>query len=400
MKTLLAVLVASILAIGHAQAWVHGGAYVRMVTCAGVDDSTAINAALDAAITAQQAGHSAGIYIPSGVCVYKTPHALMTRPISIYGDGSLRTIIKLDTALTGDAFSWSETWLMSNFPGGSSNTVVSLTDIRPGVHVEGIGIIGDRSVSQNAFMFYNRNDYIYFRDVQVMYVKGTGIGIGETGAVAQAYTRESQFYAITMAYVGDTNKPGFQITASGTGTGGSEIDIFGLSAWSIRGAPGLAIWHSANSNMRDIRVSNLRLEGSGTNAEATDLFQIGNSAFAGELSQVLVTNMRIVVPQAGQYGLRVDGQAGSARPYEITVAGTIGAGSGTGGGLIIAAGRDLTFDMRGITSTGTDVTVGSSATVGAKIVINGYGEEGTWTTSIDPSVAADVLFKPTLEAFP
>jgi hypothetical protein len=76
----------------------------------------------------------------------------------------------------------------------------------------------------------------------------------------------------------------------------------------------------------------------------------------------------------------------------------IGGGLPNGKGIVIDAGSNLFFDLRGIHTFDLNVVVASSATVAGPIVMDGHGQENSWTRAVDPSSAANVT-KPVLQQF-
>src|SRR5215470_377126 len=76
---------------------------------AATDDSVAIaSAALAAAATAAN-GRPASLYFPSGVYRLVAARPAFTAPVSVLGDGHAQSVILVDTAFSGDVFSWSDT---------------------------------------------------------------------------------------------------------------------------------------------------------------------------------------------------------------------------------------------------------------------------------------------------
>ena len=87
-------------------------------------------------------------------------------PISVFGDCQERSVIRVDTAFSGDVFPWSEVWAANNY---GSDTISPPPGQKAGVEVKGIRIAGTRTSTnvQNAFVFYDRADSIFMQDVDV-----------------------------------------------------------------------------------------------------------------------------------------------------------------------------------------------------------------------------------------
>src|SRR5215468_1851395 len=107
---------------------------------AATDDSAAIASAAAAAAATAANGRPASLYFPSGV--YRLVAALptFTVPVSVSGDGHAQSVILVDTAFSGDVFSWSNT---------NDEDAESAHRATDGAHVEieGIRIVGNRTTT-------------------------------------------------------------------------------------------------------------------------------------------------------------------------------------------------------------------------------------------------------------
>src|ERR1035437_770855 len=83
------------------------------------DDSSAIASAAAAAVASFNSSPAA-LYFPSGRYVYKTGLPTWKVPLSIIGDGHLKSSISVDPSFAGDVFSWSEVWYGNSAPLGGN----------------------------------------------------------------------------------------------------------------------------------------------------------------------------------------------------------------------------------------------------------------------------------------
>lgn len=100
---------------------------VRSFDAAGdgqTDDSAAIASAAAAAVANSLRGQPSALYFPSGTCRLVTTLPTWTVPISVFGDGQARSVIRVDPAFSGDVFSWSDVWAANNY---GADTISSLT---------------------------------------------------------------------------------------------------------------------------------------------------------------------------------------------------------------------------------------------------------------------------------
>src|SRR5215470_4870988 len=171
---------------------------VRSFGAAGdgqTDDSAAIAAAAAAAVADSLRGQPSALYFPSGT--YRLVKALPTWsvPISVFGDGQERSVIRVDPAFSGDVFSWSEVWGATNY---GADTISSLTTQKAGVEVKGIRITGNRTSAnvQNAFVFYDRADFVFMQDVDVFDLTGRALYSGVSRREPKAFMRESHFNSL------------------------------------------------------------------------------------------------------------------------------------------------------------------------------------------------------------
>lgn len=390
-----------------ALAWTHGtSTNLFPVTCTGVDDSAAINAALDKAVAAYVPGVQAagGIYIPTGVCVYKTFHTTMQAAVSIYGDGNMHSIIKVDPTNAGDVFSWNFTWEGTSFS-GSANTVGS-DYTRPGVHVQGISVIGTRLASgnQHAFTFYDPTDFVYFDDVAAYYMKGSCLRWGVTKVSGSAFMRESEFHNLRCQSDGDTNYAVIDITSHGTADGTNNINFYDTNVYSHYG-PGVRIRADTGSvGTSDMNFYHLRIEQASANSQNFDSLVIGDATQGGTVNRIDCYSCVFSQTSATTnaiHTLAPDSPTGNTI-YGLNFYSSVAANS-TGDAINLTAGKIMRLGFWLIsTPTGgkKDIIIGPTAGgMNAPIVIDPQGAGSAWDVTIDASMSANV-FQPTYAAYP
>ena len=358
---------------------------------AATDDSVAIASAAAAAAATAANGRAASLYFPSGV--YRLVAALPTfaAPVSVVGDGHAQSVILVDTAFSGDVFSWSNT---------SDENAESVHRPADGarVEIEGIRIVGNRTTTnlQNAFVFYDRADHVLMQNVDVFYMTGRALYSGVSRRTSQAYMTRSSFYSLRFFNCGGAGIATVDFNSHGGGAGTREVSVNALDIYAPHG-PGVVI-HSAGPPVRAIRFSKLRIEGLENGTITSDLLQIGDASLSGNVRDIEFEQTELIDPYFGFAAIRFTAPGMSSAPDEVRFEGDIGGGLPNGKGVVIDAGRSLFLKLSNMHTTDVNVTVASSATVGGPIVLNGYGLESIWTRSIDPSSAANVKI-PVLQPF-
>ncbi len=347
---------------------------------AGVqDDSAALANVVTAANRYTEAGKPACVYIPAGIYRIVTPPPPFALAGCIEGDGSAQSILSIDARFTGDLFAWSEAWAATT----------------PGPTVVGLQIRGDRTgqAQQNAFVFYDRNDNVYMSDVTVNDLHGRVLYSGVTRAKPQAYMRESHFTSLRFFNDGAPGVPVIEFNSQGTAESDatneirlSQVDIYGAAG------PGLVIRNNGSSGVRNITFEALRIEGLQQKvfgASQGDLLAIGDPVMGGSVNNIRLTDVELIDAGSGYCAFRMSAPSPAQEPYQITMQGAIGGGQPYGQGLCISSGRSSVFRLSGIHSFGTNVVVGANVT---QLVLDGGGQEASWSYSIDPTSVRGVSF--------
>jgi hypothetical protein len=348
------------------------------------DDRNAFNSAITRVNTINAAGGQAVIYVPAGKCLVKGTNGALTRFVrngGVVGDGPNMSWVTMDSTYTGDLFSWSESWMSSQYGGNT----VDVANQKAGPLVKDLTIVGNRSAGapQYALRFYDRDDQILVRNVNIYFVKGSCVSTGTLSATTQAFIRESRFENVRCYNSGDTGIPAWDFSADGSGTGGTPVEVVGVNIYAPYGT-GMAIRSNA-VGLRDYKFSQLRIEGlEGDPAISADLLVIGDPTYVGSVDGLKFNEVQLISPYINQCALRFTASSAALRPFNITMQQShISVGGNSGKGLCIDALRSSNLQFTGISTTGTNVTVGSSAMVGGDITIDGNGGEGTWTWSVD-----------------
>lgn len=364
----------------------------------GIADDTAAflacaaDAVRDTAASAHVNGRYPVIYIPGGV--YRLTQGLptFTAPVSIVGDGHMKTIVSVDPVLSGDVLSWSECWFKSNF----GSTLVTLP-ISTGVTVSGISLYGSRSSPnvQNGLAFYDRNDGVKLEDVECVCLTGRALSSGIIKNQVQAYLRESRLRDLRFFSCGGASSPVVEFNSAGTGDASNEISVENLDVFASYG-PGLVIRNSnaSNGGVRDLKFSRIRIEGLQNGVTAADLLQIGDPALSGLVSNLSFSQAELIDPYTGFSALAFYAASLAAAPSQVLFEGLVGGGAANGGGVNIQAGRNITLKLLGMHSTATNLTVASTTKCAGPILVDGYGEETSYTTNIDATMTSAV-YSPT-----
>lgn len=357
------------------------------------DDSAAWAAAITRANTAMAAGYFPCIYMPAGTSfVAATTLPTFRGPGCIIGDGPAKSFVTMGTGYTGDLFSWSEAWMHGNYPQQSGATLATVQAANP--IISNLAITGNTSApgQQNAIVFYDRNDFALVRDVNVSSINGRAIYAGVSKYIPnQAYMRESVFDNVRIFTAGGPNIPAVEFsTVAGSADSTNEIDIVNMNIFAPNG-PGMVIRGAAGAQVRNFVVHGLRIEGANAPAPAIIgiLLTIGDPVMGGVVANLNFYGLELINPYAASYALETTAPSAALMPYNIKFDGLIGTGLGKGIG--VTAGRSLSFRLSGVATTGTNVTIGSSALVGTNIEFDGNGAEKNWTYVVDPTSAASLL---------
>jgi hypothetical protein len=334
----------------------------------GADASQALARAITAANVFTARGEPACIYVPPGTYRIATPPPAFIRAGCVTGDGPSQSILLLDKSFTGDLFAWSEAWVVTT----------------PGPRVVGLSIRGTKgaTAAQNALVFYDRNDEVFIDDLDVTDVHGRALYSGVTKATSQAYMRESHMRSLRFFGDGAPGVPVVEFNSQGTGQtdATNEIRMSQVDIYAPAG-PGFVIRNKGGSSIRSITVAELRIEGLENGTVAADLLTIGDTVMGGNVNDVRLVDLELVDPYPGFAALRLTAPADGIAPYHVAVSGIIGGGMPNGQGVRIDAGRNSVFHFSFIHTLDTNVVIGPGV---SNIILDGDGDEASWSYRIDP----------------
>jgi hypothetical protein len=337
-----------------------------------VDASPPLALAILAANEKTSKGEPACVYIPAGTYRITSPPPSFARAGCIVGDGPSQSILTIAPMFYGDLFSWSEAWIVTT----------------PGPTVAGLSIHGTRSTQmiQNALVFYDRNDQVFIDNVDIMNLHGRALYSGITKNSDRAYMRESHMRSLRFFGDGAPEVPVVEFNSQGVGVtdATNEIRISQMDIYAAHG-PSFVIRNNSSGAVRNIIIDALRIEGEENGTTLADLLVIGDPIMRGNVNNIMISNTELIDPYRGYAALRLIAPPNVAAPYQITVQAMIGGGSPAGQGLRIDAGRTSSFRFSGIHTNGTNVVIGPHVT---GIVLDGGGQEASWSYEIDPTSTA------------
>jgi len=293
---------------------------------AATDDSVAIASAAEAAGSVAASGRPASLYFPSGI--YRLVAALPTfmTLVSVLGDGHAQSVILVDTAFSGDVFSWSKTGADEGDDPGASPAGEAR------VEIDGIRIVGDRTTAnvQNAFVFYDRADRVLMQNVDVFYMTGSALHSGVSQRTSQASMTRSQFYSLRFFNCGSAGMAVVDFNAHGGGAGTREVSVNALDIFAPYGT-GVVI-HTDSPPIHAIRFSKLRIEGLQNGTITSDLLQIGDASLSGNVRDIEFKETHLIDPYFGFAAIRFAATGMSSAPDEVRFEGFIGGGLANGKG--------------------------------------------------------------------
>ena len=349
------------------------------------DDSAAISAAVARSNTLFAAGTRSCVYFPAGAyrIVSTLTQFAMNNPGCVFGVADHQTFIIVDASYSGDVFSWSDA------DQNSYSSPMTPAKDTAGPRIKDLTIIGDTSAvsQQNAFMFYDRTDQIHMDNVDVLFLNGYALGMGFTKNLGGAFVRESWFSNLNFWNCGILAPACLEITAVGTGDTSNQLVFFGLNVVNPTNA-GVLVRNknSGGKNVGGLFFFRPRVE-AGTN---DDLFRIGDtgSTYVGGIGEIHMFGALFNGSATGHAAIGTYSYTSSQAPTGIRVYGAIPTGSGNG--LNLQSGNNMEFHLTAFTTTQTNVVVGAAPPTGTNIVLDGNGNETTWTTSIDATAVKNI----------
>ena len=347
------------------------------------DDAQAMKTCLQMLNQSDAAGHPQSLHIPAGI--YRISGAYGAMPVLsrggvITGDGPHATTLRLDPDFAGDLFAWDEAWTAASY----GKDRVDLASDATGPSLSELRITGSRSAAhrQNAIVFYDRNDHVLLRDLEVDYLNGDCLSIGRTRRMPEAYMRESAFYNLKCFSSGSAE--GAAVTIASTtrpeSDATNELDIYKLAVFDAAGE-GVAIRNpQTGSATRGIRFFGLRIE----KTKGVGL-SIGDPADLGQVAGITVFDLTVIHVSAA--ALWIGGNPKGPQPYDIRISGgSLGPLDATS--IDIDNGRliDIALD-----DVDAPIILGPHA--GKDISISGNGAQSSWRFigTVKPGAQTDAL---------
>jgi hypothetical protein len=305
------------------------------------DDSLALKTCLTRFQASLSAGHPTVLRIPAGIYRITGAHGAMPtierRGGTISGDGPHASYLVLDPSYSGDLFSWSEAWMAGHLAPPSYDPAQDMS----GPTITGLQVTGSTLAPsrQNAFVFYDRDDHVLMRDIEVDFLNGQCLSMGKTLRQSVAYVRESSFFNLKCFNTGGVAAPAVEIssTAAPGSDATNELDFYKLAIFATKG-DGLVIRNPNKANAtRAIRIFGLRVE-----SAAGDAVVIGAAGDQGQVSDIGLHDLSVVA--AGGAALRIGAGVGAPPPRQIGVSGGH-LGPGNGASVVVDAGRMIEIDL-------------------------------------------------------
>jgi hypothetical protein len=335
----------------------------------GTDDSAAVTAAINEAMSLLTSQRPT-LYFPGGTYYMEgTTTTTITKPIAVRGDSPHTTGFFIDPAYVGDLFSTSDVWGKANYLNGMSPTVDSA-----GVNFSNFSVWGNVHASnvQNALSLYDRTDYAIISNVQVNWLHGMALFIGEEKNQNQSYMRESVIYGIKAQFCGTSTLPCIHITTENTsggfGDSTNEDKFYDINVFSAQSS-GIIIDNQNNttSDTRLLKFFGLRVEQSSNG----DNIDIGLSSNTGRTESIDIFGLEEFSPPGGFWNLNFADNASGFHNFSMYADGIeFGGFIPGGGGINIQDGQQMQFVFNGASVAGYALQTASSTTVPFSIAVN------------------------------
>jgi hypothetical protein len=351
------------------------------LTCGAIgngvsDDSKALKTCIDLVNTAYANHTPAYLHVPAGIYLIKNTNGAMPGfavgvPGGVVGDGPNKSTIWLDAGYGGNVFSWSGASSTVDFPGDTVNPLDNLNTPL----VSGLTIIGNLSAShqQNALMFYDLDDAVTVRDVEVYSMPGYCLSVGQTEHNSVAYVRESFFENLKCWNSGTSLLPAVAIgsTTSSTSDATNELSFYKLDVFHAA-STGVAISNKEQwSATRLIKFFGLRIEDS-----AKDGLDIGLPTDSGRVQEIDIYDLDEPAVADGYYGVKVT-TGGANIPYGINIR-ALQIGSGSGSGIDLDHAMNVLVQST-FATRGPNITLGAGAGANISFSSSGGPQPSAWT---------------------
>ena len=324
------------------------------------------------------------LYFPPGVYgVFSQTFPLFYRNGCVIGAAPEKSIIFVGAQYNGTVFSWSDSW---------SAAVLPISGALAGGSITNITIDGDLTATntQIAVGLYDIVDFFRAQSLHCNNLHGQCLTMGKvvqnTGVyqMGNAIVRESVFYDLSAFFVGTSTLPAIDINAAGGSDSTNELKFYGVNVY---GCPGVCVAfrnYDASNPLRYIEMFGLRTEYS----TGGDLVEFGDGIATGSMYGIDILGYECNSSPTSYACLHFQAASGGGIPSHITVTGKIPLAAGNG--INVQAGQYLQFHFSEISTTGTNVVVGSSSQVSAPILFDGAGAETGWTYSVNSAAYSKV----------
>jgi len=322
----------------------------------GTDNFTALSDWLNAfnASTSQVSARlPAGIYgLFSGSGLPK-----ITRAGDIFGDGPASSRIQVTEGYTG-------AWVLAPknlFPSagqfdisGPIYTTSSLTN-RLRIALMAIGGNQSTTVRPDAVRCYDRVDGLWLEDMLVENMAGV-LTSGYTDATSRAYLRESMVRNVMTRSCGTTSQPQIILDAATSGNATNETQFVECA---FIGPQGGVFWFK---QAKTIKVTSCRIEYEGSDQAVanSDLIKFGSPTTTFQsIQKIDFVSLSVISPPAGYSGIAFYGTTTSGIPAYCAFTDLRIFGAGAGNGISIYSGQSLSFDIKQLSTGGTDILIDS-----------------------------------------
>lgn len=275
-----------------------------------------------------------------------------------------------------------------------------------------ITIIGDRlsAMRQMGLTFYGKTTFAYLDDIVISFMNGRALwaGAANNGGGFGDFN-ESVVQNARFEDDGATNFATIEITSAGTAEGSNALNLHAIRIFQPFG-PGIWIHNpstsTASNNARDIRLSDIMIEGSEVSRTSSggDLLEIGDPAASGNnVTNVIGRNILLVNPVQGFAAIRIAGDL-PTDTFGIDITGSIvGALADPGRGVQVETCGGCSFKLAQNTAADYMLVVGrysvsgtckSSDIASPGIVYDGAGSEAlpSFASCIDSAIATPVEY--------
>lgn len=361
----------------------------------GTDDSAAIAAAMNEAISLFASNVLSYVFIPPGKTYLKSTSlpTFYSAPIPVIGSGSRISQIVVDpiyNGTNGSLFSWSQCYNDGDLPSGA--VTLSAPEER-GPRCEGLCFVGNLLSSHNnaAINFLDGNDFVRLIDLDFYFWPGSVILTGNVSGYAYDYSslRESRISEIRAFLCGSLTNPVIVLNSSVNSDPTNEIVLSSIDIYGPK-SDGLVITNqnTATGVTRLIKIFGIRVEATTSGFSA---IRIGDHSFAGGVQGIQIYGGEIVSNLVGSYGLTITAPSSETFISNIRFSGSVVNCSGTA--IYINAGTNIDLDLVMNQTYSSGIHLDVTNNINGPVWINTVEDASTWITSIGSTAANNVFYR-------